>query len=289
MISSLTHFIAVKKGFYAQQGLEVEAVEIPSSNVIASELIEGKIDVAIELSFVPLIKSINSSSPPRFKIFSMSRITKAQSFDGIVVKASSPLRQFKDLSGKMVGVFPGTTAGNTFLAEFAKAAPGVPAPRYTTIDPKLQLSAFEKDSIDALYAYEPTLSLAKTKYNARVLPGTGLYGRQLEPNPIGVAAINTDFQSTRTDDCNRIIRALDLAAEFIEKHPKESRQILAETTGLPAAACTEMSDLRMSKSDAVQLKILRQLETEFVRIGELKKAGLTPEHLYVTQKSGTGQ
>ena len=61
MVSSLTHFVAVEKGYYKEEGLEVEANPIKTSNLIAQDLVAGHIDVGIELSIVPLLKQLENS------------------------------------------------------------------------------------------------------------------------------------------------------------------------------------------------------------------------------------
>ena len=73
MVSSLTHFVAVEKGYYKEEGLEVEANPIKTSNLIAQDLVAGHIDVGIELSIVPLLKQLENSQNSA-KIFSISSI-----------------------------------------------------------------------------------------------------------------------------------------------------------------------------------------------------------------------
>jgi len=60
MVSSLTHFVAVENGYYKDEGLEVQAQEITTSNLIAQELVAGHIDVAIELSIIPLLNQLEN-------------------------------------------------------------------------------------------------------------------------------------------------------------------------------------------------------------------------------------
>ena len=286
MISSITHYVAVSKGFYAEQGLDVRDNELPSSNVIAQQLVDGKIDAAIELSVVPLLKSVEQTAgKPAFEIFSTSRIVPGSSFDGIVVKPNSSIKTFDGLTNKKVGVFPGSTAKNTLISVFHLAYPNVQPPKAIPIDPKLQLTAFGSDDIDALYAYEPTLSLAISKFNGRLIPGSGLYARQVSPNPIGVAAVNKQFLKANPDTAKRLIAALNKAAKFIETNPDEAKQCLKAqeqkvSRNYPEEAIKRMNDLHMCSSEDTSFVSLQDYERVLIQMGELKKSVLAKDMLY---------
>ena len=109
MVSSLTHFVAIEKGYYKEQNLEVTGNPIKTSNLIAQELATGHIDFGIELALTPALKQLEQS-PNSIKIFSTSTITVENGFDAILVKNDSPIKSLEELAGKKVGGFPGTTA-----------------------------------------------------------------------------------------------------------------------------------------------------------------------------------
>lgn len=82
--------MAVEIGYYKDEGLDIQAQQIMTSNLIAQDLVAGHIDVAIELSIIPLLIQLEKS-PNAAKIFSISNITSENGYDGILVKSNSPL------------------------------------------------------------------------------------------------------------------------------------------------------------------------------------------------------
>lgn len=99
MVSSLTYFVALEKGYFEEEKIDVRGTPIKTSNGIAQDLVAGNIDAAIELSIVPLLK-MSENAPPKFRVFSISAITETNGFDGVLVRADSPITSLDDLSGK---------------------------------------------------------------------------------------------------------------------------------------------------------------------------------------------
>lgn len=267
MVSSLTHFVAEEKGYYKEEGLEVEANPIKTSNSIAQDLVAGHIDAGIELSIVPLLKQLESS-PNSAKIFSISDITSENGFDGILVKANSPLTQLEDLSGKKVGVFPGTTAKNSLSEIFKTKFPSLPLPTFVELDPPLHIQSLETGDIDALFTYEPNLTLGIVKNGFRKI-STSIYAMQYSPSPIGVAAVNQKWMEANPETAKLFFKAIDKAVDFIKNNPAEARQILAKATKLDADVANAMNIMPLSPSNQIDLNNLKGYLVVLKGIGEI--------------------
>lgn len=273
MVSSLTYFIAAENRYFIEEGLDVEATPIKTSNGIAQDLATGNIDAAIELSVVPLLKTIEADVP-KFKIFSTSKITVENGFDGILVKADSKINSLQDLSGKKVGTFPGATAINIFTSVFSKEYPNKPLPIFVPIDPSRHIQNLASGDVDALHAYEPALTIGIVKHGFKKIEGS-IYGRQFSPSPIGVAAVNADWLNKNTDTAKAFIRAIDRAVQFIENHSSEARDILAKYTGTPKEVTNTMNIMPMSLStnvDYENLKTYVEMLTTIQESPEIKDA-----------------
>lgn len=268
MVSSLTHFVAVEKGYYKEEGLEVEANPIKTSNLIAQDLVAGHIDAGIELSIVPLLKQLDNS-PNAAKIFSASSITSENGFDGILVKSNSTLTKLEDLAGKKVGVFPGTTAKNSLSEIFRTKFPTLVAPNFIELDPPLHIQSLENGDIDALFTYEPTLTLGIVKSGFRKL-STSVYAMQYSPNPIGVAAVNQKWLESNPEIAKSFFKAIDKAVDFIKNNPAEARQILAKATSLDKNVADAMNIMPLSLSTQIDFKNLSGYLDVLKQIGEIK-------------------
>jgi ABC-type nitrate/sulfonate/bicarbonate transport system substrate-binding protein len=278
MVSSLTHFVAVEKGFYKEEGLEVEANPINTSNLIAQDLVVGHIDAGIELSIVPLLIQLEKS-PNSAKIFSISNITSENGFDGILVKANSTMTKLEDIAGKKVGVFPGTTAKNSLSQIFKTKFPNLSLPTFVELDPSLHIQSLENGDIDALFTYEPTLTLGIVKKGFKKI-STSIYAIQYSPSPIGVAALNQKWLEANPETAKAFLRAIDKAVDFIKTNPSEARQILAKATNLDVNAANVMNIMPLSLSTRIDADNLKGYLSILKSIGEIQ-ATPNPEEICI--------
>jgi ABC-type nitrate/sulfonate/bicarbonate transport system substrate-binding protein len=269
MVSSLTHFVAMDKGYYKEQGIDVEGNPIKTSNLIAQDVVAGNIDLGIELSIVPLLKQLEVN-PNAAKIFSVSSINVENGFDGILVNPKSTIKSLKDLSGKKVGVFPGSTAKNSLMAIFSDSCKNFESPIFIELDPSVHLQSLLSGEIDALYTYEPSLTIGMLKHGfVKIIPS--IYGMQYSPSPIGVAAINNKWVSENPELAHKFFKALDKAVEFIRTNPVEARTILAKNTSLREEYAEKMNIMPMSKSTEIDLANLDGYLDLLLKMSEISK------------------
>lgn len=251
MVSSLTHFVAIEKGFYKEQNLEVVGNPVKTSNLIAQELVSGHIDIGIELAITPILKQLEKS-PNTVKIFSTSNITTENGFDAILVKNSSNINSLEDLSGKKVGGFPGSTAKVSLLQLFRTKFPKLTQPTFIQLTPNLHIQSLETGDIDALFAYEPVLSTGKVKHSFKqIFPS--VYGTQFTPNPIGVGAVNQKWLEGNSEIAKLFFKAIDKSLDFINNNPKEAKTILAKATKIDENIAQNMNLMPLSKSNEIDI------------------------------------
>lgn len=269
MVSSLTHFVAVERGFYTDQGLDVEAVEIKTSNLIAQELSTGHINIGVELALTPLLKQ-NELAENSITIFSTSNITIENGFDAILIKSDSKIKTLNQLSGKRVGGFPGSTAKVSFLDLFNKLYPQLEPPKFIELSPNLHIQSLENSEIDGLFAYEPVLTTGKVRYKfIQIFPS--IYGTQFSPNPIGVAGVNTAWYKSNQDLAHKYFIAIDDAIDFIKKNPIDAKNILAKATNIDIDIAQNMNILPLSKSNEIDLDNLDKYMTVLLELKEINK------------------
>ena len=270
MVSSLAYFVAAENQYFIDELIDIQAMPIRNSNSIASELIGGNIEAAIELSIVPLLQRLAAGQEPKFLIYSSSNITADNGFDSVIVLKASPLHDMGDLSGKRVGVFQGTTAISTFKSVFKQQYPNLPEPQFIQLDSALQMMALMNNEIDALHAYEPTLSIGIIERNCRKIC-TSIYASQYSPNPIGVGAVNAKWYREHKKEAKAFLRAMDRAVRFIRDCPEDSRRILSKYTGSPERITEKMNIMPMSLSTEIELADLNKYITILYNIKEIQE------------------
>jgi NitT/TauT family transport system substrate-binding protein len=206
IVMSLPTFVAVEKGLFEQEGLEVELTPFESGTLIMDALVTGRIDVNA-CSAITGYWFAAQGAQDRFKIFLAygTPSLKNPSFVA-VVKKDSPLKSLRDLKGKRVGTFPGASS-----VELARAIirtqmdpEGV---IFTEVPPSVLISALAAGQIDAFFAPEPMGMIAISK---------GI-GRHLVEEPLGLLGLERGFAGA----------AFGFSAQFLKENPGLAKKLKA--------------------------------------------------------------
>ncbi len=266
--ASLPLYVAQENGYFSEQGVQIETVQMQSSNQLVDALVRGDIDVVVESSAVPALiaETIDSG---KIKIFSASDITPETPFDSLVIKKDSSLSSLKDLEGKKIGVFPGSTATNLLKKYLSDNGVDISKIEFIQVIPTNQLLALYEGSIDVLHAYEPTTAIALQSGNAKKLYGS-IYAEQLNHNPQGVALISTKFISENSRLAKKTIFAFNKASDFISKNDAQTREIVVKYVKVDKSVADNVVFLYMSRSDKINKDALQAYADMLNAIGEME-------------------
>jgi ABC-type nitrate/sulfonate/bicarbonate transport system substrate-binding protein len=265
-VLNLPLYVALDRGWFAEAGLDIDAIRFTTANDMINALVAGRVDAATGVSAVPVLH-LEASAPGRLRVLIHSRMTGGQPFDGLVVPAGSSIRTLGDLAGRRLGAYPGTTATNLVRAFLRRK--GVDPTRVTIVQlpPSGQVSALETGAVDALFAYEPTLATTLAR-GARPLNGS-IFADLLAPSPISAAVVSRAFDRGRPEATRRLRAVLDRAVGEIRVHPGAARVSLVRHMQLAddvAARVGIVADTLSSEVDVVNLQAFVDL---LVQIGEL--------------------
>lgn len=156
--AGLPLFVAEQKGYFEEEGLNVELIEFKSSNDIASAAVAGRIDL-IGTGATNAMLDANSETGAKFRLFLVNNYVKrpaAGSTDFVIARAGSGVKSFVDLKGSTVAIFPGSV-GEVFASAVVPKL-GLQTDDLATVSmaPPQWLPALQSGSIDAvLGAVEP--------------------------------------------------------------------------------------------------------------------------------------
>jgi NitT/TauT family transport system substrate-binding protein len=165
-------FIAIERGFFKEQGLNVKTEAIQAPQMVLPKLSNGSMDVV--LGSYPTILFIQSQpNNPKFKYIADSYQGATGGF-GIMVGKNSPIKQVADLKGKKIGVNALTGLGVLTMNPHLKIAGLDPKKdvTYVAVPTTNQLTALEKGDVDAVWMTDPYVSLAKNQQGATMLLDT---------------------------------------------------------------------------------------------------------------------
>ena len=275
-IGSVIPIIAVKKGFFSQQHLEITPLRFSSGPACAEALYSGAVDVGGMGDTTAIIMVTRS---PDVAILA-SHATGEQRHR-IMVRKDSVIQTMDDLRGKQLGAKMGTSTYGGLLTALEKANISPTEIQIIDLTPPTMTEALLAGSIDAFAASEPTPSTAEQK-GARELTDLGGLGNAYPILILGRRKALAD----QHEAFRRFFRAMAQAERYAADHPDETARIMAEETGL-ALTTTQMAmqrhkyDLRLDDEILTSLeKTARFLKTQKI-ISQLPdvKESVVPELL----------
>lgn len=268
VVLNLPSFVAQDQGMFAKQSVKTDYKVFSSANDMINALVANQVEAVTGVSLVPIL-NLEAQSPGRVRVVLHSRMTNEAPFDGIVVKKDSAIQTLADLSGKKLGLFPGTTALNLMKALLKKHGVATDSIQFIQLPPPSHLSALQSGSIDALLAYEPTLSTALQQGFRRVFGS--IYADLLSPNPISATIIARKFEKEHPTETAAFVSALDMAISTIRKEPDIARKSLLNHTKIPPEVASKVNlvpDVLSTEPDITNVQAFIDL---LVSIGELPK------------------
>ena len=268
LLASLPLYVAQENGYFDEQNVKIETVQLQSSNQLIDALVRGDIDIIVESAAAPalIVETIDKN---KLKIFSASDITQETPFDALIVKKGSSIKELKDLENKKIGVFPGSTATNLLKKYLQENGIDISKIEIIQTVPANQLPALYTGSIDVLHSYEPTTTIAIESGNAERMYGS-IYAMQLNHNPQGIALISTKFINENPSLAKKTIKAFDKASEFIVEEDSATRVLIPKYVQINENVTKKVIFLYMSKSDEINKKAVQDYADMLYNIGELK-------------------
>ena len=219
-----SQIVALKQGYFAEEGLEVEPIAVQAGIQGAEALASGSADVAA-MGDAPAIITVASAMPAKI----IAEYCDGYHQHRIVAAPRSGIRSAKDLVGKRVGVQAGSSTQGGFLRYLADNGIAIKQVKIVPLDPSDMPEAMLSGQIDVGVGSEPWPSnieeRVKGSYEVAVLPGY---------YPLVMLA-SERFAREHPEAVVALLRAVQRASDFMTANPDQAARIVAETTGVPAA------------------------------------------------------
>ena len=161
-------YIAQDRGLFAQQGLHVTIEQIPSSQSVITDQLEGKFDISAG-SYVAYIAA--EAAGARFRILAEAS-TLSPDTRALVVTGNSPITTIAELAGKKIGV-NGVNSIGTLLISALLSANGVSPAKVRFVPAQGGFPPMPRelrDGVwDAAFLAEPYITAAGEQYGEEVL------------------------------------------------------------------------------------------------------------------------
>jgi len=214
-------YLAQEKGFFKQNGVEVELI-LKKSTLESLQLYkEGKVDGCFDA--LPDVIVLSSQGI-------LAKVVSAIDYSesGDVIIATPAINSLSDLKGKTIS-FEGTNTFSHFFVLKILEKAGFNEADFKFADVKAYnvLPALKKGEIDAGHTWEPTKSWA-IKEGYKVLAKAG----DIPGVIINVLIFNPAIIQERPQQIRAIIKSLSEAKDYLKGHPEESIKIMAQNEGM---------------------------------------------------------
>jgi NitT/TauT family transport system substrate-binding protein len=222
---TLPMLIAKERGYFEDYGLQVVMKEEESNSAMLSDLADGSIDIASDITANDAVLQTSKGRPWQIVAVEDASIGG----DGIVSRQD--IASVRNLKGKRVAAEKGTF--EELLLYAALKAEGLSLKDVTIVDLGAHdaAAAFIRQEVDAAVAYEPALSQAVDEGNGRLLFTTAD-----APNLIlDTVVVRQPVIDAAPEKITAALRAFFDGVAFLKDHPTEAYAIGAQYFRMPAA------------------------------------------------------
>ena len=236
--SALPFFVAVERGYFAEQGIEPVPTRLASSTLIIQSFLSGDLETASALVTTEAF-NVNLMTKNTILYLSINGQNEQNRQETFVVRKGLDASTIKDLKGNATKIMSASGPANVAFAKAVLKANGLEEGKdYTMTDLALNLhvSAMTAGTFDAGFTLEPAGTMLKANGGAAELEGgviaTYILGRKDAMVFAAGGAITTKFAKERPDVARRYAIAWRKAIETIDRDPS-TRDALKVNTSVP--------------------------------------------------------
>jgi sulfonate transport system substrate-binding protein len=226
--------VALKKGYFAEQGLAVEAKAVQAGIQAAEALTSGGADAAV-MGDAPGIIAAASGMPVKIVV----SYGGGEGMHRLVAAPKAGIRSPADLKGKRVGIQMGSSTHGGFLLFLERNGLDASALKLVPLNPADMPEAMLGGEIDAGVGSEPWPSNIEARvegsYEVATLSGLG------NTYPL-VMLVTNRYAEEHPEAVVAALKATKQAVDFMHQHPDEAASLIAEATGVPLARERKVMD-----------------------------------------------
>ena len=249
--STLIH-VAVAKGYFVEEGLEVESLIASYGKASLQTLIDNKSDFAA-VAETPFMFNVLKGE----KIFIIANIEATSTNNAVVARKDAGITTAADLKGKRIGYTAGTTSD--FFLDSLLTANGMTRKEIRPINlkPEEMQEAILSKKVDAVCTWNYPLTQIKHLLGTN---GAILFDKEIYTETYNVAA-QQRFVQNHPETVKRFLRALIKSEKFVATNPDEAQTIMSAATKVDKNIIKEVWDT-FSNHVVLEQSLLITLEDE---------------------------
>ncbi|MBC2579757.1 ABC transporter substrate-binding protein [Clostridium sp. DJ247] len=225
---SAQQVIAEKKGYFKEEGIDVENKFVQSGPEIGPMIAGGSAPLSFETNYT-VTSSVASNIPVKL----VAPVANIGGTQALVIRKDLVINSAKDLEGKKIGMAPGSGVYIAIKKMCDELGVDISKIKFVYLQPADQIAALDKKDIDAMACWEPWVTKASAVGGKILFSGKKSYLPEKKGdvdwlNFISTFQVSEDFLKKNPNTVKAVLRALDKATVFINEHRDESIDILSK-------------------------------------------------------------
>jgi NitT/TauT family transport system substrate-binding protein len=215
--------VALVKGFFLQEGLEVTPHRFPYGKPALEDLMAGNADFAT-VAETPVMFEIMKGA----KIAVIATIQSSKVGNAILARRDKGILTLEDLKGKKIAATMGTTSD--YFLDAILGVNGIYRKDVEIVNLKAveMPDALARGDIDAVSAFTPYVAFTQKKLGDSVIT---FQNKNIYRWTFNVVA-KQEFIRNDPDKVKKMLRALVKAEEFVRGNPGEAQKIVSDFSGI---------------------------------------------------------
>lgn len=214
-------YLAKEKGFFRDEGIEVELLKIDDTAARRSALLGGSVDGSVDI-----VDSFTIAAAAGISAKVVLKLDDSVGGDGIVVRKE--INSIKDLKGKKIAYPRGLPSHFFLIALLDEAGMTIDDIDTVPMEAGLAGAAFISGSVDAAVTWEPWLSRASKLPNGKILATS----REKPDLIVDIFTVRRDYLEENPEVVKAFARAWFRAIEYWKNNKDEANEIMARALKL---------------------------------------------------------
>jgi NitT/TauT family transport system substrate-binding protein len=257
-LHQLAAFVALKKGFFEAEGLNVKVAGIfKAGPEEMSAFAAGSLDAGY-VGEAPATTAVANNAADVTVVAQVNLEGSA-----IVVRKDASIKSVKELEGKTIAV-PGHSTVQDFLLRKALSRSGIEGrAKVIVVKPPEMITALDRGDIDAFIAWEPYPAKAVSMGVGRIL----IYSGDIWPgHPCCAVVVDNNLLKNHREVVRKLLCAHIKATDYIKSHQEEAVRLGVEFTGL------DETSVRLALR-SIKFEVLPSIDGEMEYVRFLNKLG----------------
>jgi NitT/TauT family transport system substrate-binding protein len=233
---------AIAKGFFAEEGLEVDTTPTAGGAVGLPALAAGQIQIAFS-NIISIV--LGAKQGLGFEVIAAGSGTSGDPPDlaGMVSKAGSAIKTGKDLEGKRVAVNTRNNIIWLYARAWIQATGGDPEKvTYLEVPFPQMMDALRSDRVDAAFVVEPFLSSGLQSKTAQIIGWP--YNAVQKHIPVGMYAAAASYIKDNPGVIERFVRGYNKGVDWVNQN-KGSEEWLKVISGYTRMQPDQLKNLNL--------------------------------------------